>query len=133
MLTVNLAVFSDDLDPDHIQLQLDMTADTSWRKGERFPPPGEHRKRKRHCWKLCSQEPNDADAGLELPAFIAGLLARVKGRENRFLDLTRSGCNVCLEVWFTSSTIPALHFPVELLITLVALGANVDIDVVMTT
>jgi Domain of unknown function (DUF4279) len=132
VLRVNLAVFSDTLDPDELTRRLGMSCDTRSVKGESFPPPGEHRRFQRHRWRIDSEDPDDAESGLRLSEVIDALLGRIADRYREFLDLTRAGCEIELQIWFTSTTVPCLHLAPPTLRTIVALGASVDIDVVLT-
>jgi len=137
MLKIFLSVLCGDLTPDQIQRILGMSCDSSWRSGDLFtyPSAARSRQRRQNCWRISciADQDRDAAAGAcDVSEYVARLLARVKGRESGFLKLVGLGCNVELSISLVSANIPALNFAPEVLAGLVAIGASLDIDIVLT-
>lgn len=136
-MKVFLSVFSPDLTPDQVQQVLLMRCDSSWRKGDLFPYVGapQSRVRKQNCWRISSGAEETGSTGENAGGpseSIAGLLARVKGRESGFLRLVGLGCTVEVAISIVSANVPALNFDPEILSDLASIGASLDIDIVLT-
>ncbi len=127
---VRLVIISDSLAPSQIDEYVGITCDMSQKKGD-MNRLGT-KQYERHAWFMKSKQTirEGEYIGDKLDSAVARLLGRLQGTEARIKELSGSN-EVQFSLYFYAREVPSIGLSKTHLQAIVALGANLDIDLIL--
>jgi hypothetical protein len=134
MVRASISVFSKSRKPDDISALIGLPYDSSWATDDSYPGKGviAGRKRKENCWRISLEIDDEASVSDPVTSVAQKMLLRVMGFEGGFKELWYQGCEIEFSIYMIGSQIPAIGLGLNELSGIVALGAYLDIDIVLS-
>jgi hypothetical protein len=127
---VRLSIISDSMAPSQIDEYVGIKCDESQTRGDMNRLGTKHYER--NAWFIKSRQtiPEDEYIGDKLDSAVAQLLSRLRGSEARIRELSGSN-EIEFSLYFYAREVPPMGLSKTHLQAIAALGANLDIDLIL--